>query len=192
MLRSLLASRRVVRLAALLAALLVAPSLFAGMAFDDFFQKLRAQGRDPFGHQPLDIFTFCYRWTVPREGITLPASAHVLSLSMDSVEVERIAEDAITVRTGAPFLSELSSQLFRNARDPLLLGERTSFGEIEAHVSETTRNVATGVTFRFSESLGTRGHRFVAWDGGRFVAFELPAIGTRVRVGEDRPAWLRP
>ena len=49
-----------VLLAAVLATLLVAPSLFAGLAFDDFFQKLRAQGKDAFGHHPLDIFTFCW------------------------------------------------------------------------------------------------------------------------------------
>ena len=133
-----------------------------------------------------------YRWAVPREGVTLPRSGHVLSLSMDSVEIERTTEDEIIIRTGAPFLAELSSKLFRNDEEPLALGERTRFGEIEAEVSEATRGVATGVTFRFSDAVGTRGHRFVAWDGDRFVEIALPPIGSRMRVGKDRPAWLRP
>ncbi|MBL8744673.1 MAG: hypothetical protein JNK04_26370, partial [Myxococcales bacterium] len=47
-------------LAAFLGVLLASPSLFAGLAFDDFFQLLRAQGRDGFGHHPIDIFTFCW------------------------------------------------------------------------------------------------------------------------------------
>lgn len=133
-----------------------------------------------------------YRWTMPRDGIALPASGHVLSVSMDSVEIERIAEDTIIVRTRAPFLSDFSSKLFRSDKEPLALGERAAFGNIEAEVSELTHDVATGVTFRFAETVGTRGHRFVAWDGVRFVEIDLPPIGARTRVGKDRPSWLLP
>src|SRR5688572_30008975 len=46
--------------APLLAVLLTLPSLFSGLAFDDFLQRLRARGEDPFGHHRLDIFNFCW------------------------------------------------------------------------------------------------------------------------------------
>jgi hypothetical protein len=134
-----------------------------------------------------------YRWSVPREGVTLPRSGHVLSLSMDSVEVERIADDAIIVRTRAPFLAELSSKLFRSERSPLVLGDRVELGLLEAEVSEMgPRGLATGVTFRFSGEPGVARHRFVAWDGDRFVEVQLPSVGSRMRIGKDRPASLLP
>jgi len=134
-----------------------------------------------------------YRWSIPRDGVDTAATAHVLSLSMDSVEIERLDASSIVVRTRGPFLSEMSAQLFRSDREPLVLGEKASFHDISAEVSEMgPHGLATGVTFRFAKPLSDARYRFVAWDGEGFVELAMPAEGFTVRAGKDRAAWLLP
>ncbi len=57
-LRARLGEPRIPRVAAAVAAVLLVPSLFTGLALDDYVHRLRAVGALPVGSR-LDLFTFC-------------------------------------------------------------------------------------------------------------------------------------
>ena len=60
--------------------------------------RLHARGYGPVPN----IFLSAYRWNVQQNGVELPPSARLLSVSLDSVEVQRVDASTVTVRTRGP------------------------------------------------------------------------------------------
>ncbi|MEM7583577.1 MAG: hypothetical protein AAF560_09380 [Acidobacteriota bacterium] len=133
----------------------------------------------------------------------LPASKRVVILgsSIFSMNVHRTDAQTLVVRpvvgylspVGTPppgsqppiaspaFLFQMLDHLFRDvASDPFVTGDRIELSELAIEILEAESGRPMAVAFRFAVPLEDPSLRWVSWQDGVYVPFELLAIGESV------------
>lgn len=132
----------------------------------------------------------------------VPARSLILGSSLYSIAVERRGDRTLAVRPEAGFLPppgtprpgddsappvspnyvfQMLDHLFRDVRaDPLELGERIELSDVTIEVTGVEDGRPSEMSFRFARPLEDGSLRWLRWDDGVYVPFELPADGETV------------
>jgi hypothetical protein len=105
-----------------------------------------------------------------------PARLRILGTVMAEVEVTRVAEDRLRVRTEGGYLEGRGHHLTWKPGQRRDTGFRIDLGDMVAEVVEATvdgRPMTVDFTFRGP----LQGVRWVTWVGDRYQPFEVPAVG---------------
>ena len=117
------------------------------------------------------------------QGVPHPAHLYVLSSASSPIEVRRSGPMTLTVTPEHGFLYTPLEQHYRGAAT-MALGERVELSAMTAIVeARGADGRPASVKFSFGGDKGR--YRFVKWDSGRFVPFELPAEGESVTLPEE-------
>ena len=88
---------------------------------------------------------------------------------------------------GVQYVFQTFDLLFRDER-PFEVGERIELTDCAIEiVAVTADGRPASVAFRFDRALEHDAFRWVCWDDGKYAAFQLPAVGEKVKLPPARP-----
>lgn len=134
----------------------------------------------------------------------LPEDAFVLGSGLHSTEIRRLDANTLVVACAGGFLAEPGSpepgreheqplfdtrygfamldQLYRG-RKPMRVGERIELNGVSAEIRAiTTDGRPAEVGFHFAQALDDPNYRWLRWQDGLYVPFELPREGGAIRL----------
>ncbi len=136
-----------------------------------------------------------------QKGVRGPARSLVLGSSVFSMTVERLDESTLSLRprtgylapVGTPppgvpapkaspaYMFQMLDHLFRDIkRDPFEVGDRLELTDLTIEIRAVEDGRPMDVRFRFAQPLEDPSLRWVRWDNGIYVPFELPTVGESV------------
>lgn len=142
------------------------------------------------------VATVAHGWHAPK--------TFVLSASIYDTEITRTGDASLLIRprggflrtTGSPHPAGIENagagldtrrvllmldHLFRDlARDPFLVGDRVALDGVTLEIVEEEAGRPLAVACLFADSLENQRRRWLAWRGGRYEPFPLPAVGETV------------
>lgn len=105
-----------------------------------------------------------------------------LAGTRERVELRRVDEQAVSLRTPKGFLSEPFDRIYRSPSEPMPVGSSVFVGSAEASVDAVdARGVPTAATFRFIWPLDSPKLHFVEYRDGEYREISAPKPG-EVRV----------
>ncbi len=114
-------------------------------------------------------------------GDTTPSNVRGLTFGPGTVSVQRRDERTVIVTPSAGFDSEPVSWLFRRPGSFHTPGERVVLSDMTARVEAVTADGRPAVVaFRFEVPIEQSGDLWLAWKGGQWVRFPVPAVGETV------------
>lgn len=121
-------------------------------------------------------------------GHTTPRGMVSLAVGTRPCEVLREREDAVVVTAPGGFLQGPTDFLERDPEVRMPVGTRFQLSDVTIDVLRVTdAGVPDVARFTFVGGAADARYRWVRWLGGRYVPFELPAVGTSVRVEAQAP-----
>jgi hypothetical protein len=121
-------------------------------------------------------------------GHTTPRGMVSLTVGTRPCEVLRESESAIVVTAPGGFLQGPTDFLERDPERLIPVGTRIQLSDVTIDVLRVTESKIPDVArFTFEGGAADARHRWVRWLGGKYVPFELPAIGASVRVEGQAP-----
>ncbi len=127
-------------------------------------------------------------------GGTMPSSTLQLVASTDSIEVERLTDRKLRIRTNTPILSRPWQQIFRYPREhPFKQGDRVNVNSVVVDILEATSDGKPYLfEFTFEKALDDESYYWMTYHDGRLVPFELPGYGEVKRLeGLDAQRMLK-
>lgn len=122
------------------------------------------------------------------EGRPAPAQVRLLSTAMAPLAVRRLDAQAVVVRREDGFLSHAMERMFLAPDRAWTVGDKVELPGFTAEVvSLTAEGLAREVAFRFPVALEDESLRWFTMRGGKFVPFEVPAVGDEVVVDPGPP-----
>ncbi|MET0413375.1 MAG: hypothetical protein ABW217_18855 [Polyangiaceae bacterium] len=110
----------------------------------------------------------------------------VLSMAPQAQQLTRTRETGFELAVmQRPRGGNIFEQLFRDADDPLRVGQRVLLPELAVSVSETSAGLFTRIHFEQLSSLEVSAVCFMVWRAGRLQALPMPAIGQSVRIEHE-------
>jgi hypothetical protein len=116
-------------------------------------------------------------------GVPRPERLYVLAGASSKIRVVRSATNSLTLTPEQGFVYTPLEQHYRGATS-MRAGGRVVLGAMTATVESQTSD-ARPATVKFSFEGPPARYVFVKWDGGRYVPFELPAVGQAVTLPEE-------
>jgi hypothetical protein len=109
-----------------------------------------------------------------------PRRLRALGFGAVRTTVERLDDRSLELRYKGGILQTRLMQLYRDARIPMVVGEKIELTGLSIEVTEVTGDGRlSAARFRFDESLDSPRLQFVYWDGDGFAPFTIPPIGQR-------------
>ena len=169
------------------------------------------EGRDPEDRELIVVatpsaFTALGAGVIQALGDTpRPRRTRVLASGIYGAEVERTEAQTLVVRPVGGFLRPHSAaephevccsprvdprrifllvdSLFRDLEnDPFQVGDQLAFEGIDIEILEADEGRPLAASFRFAEPLESERWVWRVWRDGRFLPFDLPAVGSRVEI----------
>jgi len=119
------------------------------------------------------------------EGLPLPRHVRVLGPSLQAVDLTRLDERRLLLRSRDGYLRYAFDQLFRPRHRPFAPGDRVELTGMTAEITSLTPDGRPAeVTFRFAVPLEDPSLRWLRWDdaSGRFVTFTPPPVGQTMKL----------
>jgi hypothetical protein len=117
------------------------------------------------------------------EGGPLPRRIRALAAGGDPIELSRVDERTLQVRYDGGLLGRPLSELFRDRRLPMKVGDRVDLAGLGIEVlAITPEGRAETVRFRFEDSLDAASLLFYRWENAGFRRMTLPAVGETVHL----------
>jgi hypothetical protein len=107
----------------------------------------------------------------------MPQRSICLAPGSRAVEVQRVDERAVLVRTPGGFVQNEMDGLVRDPRDPMPVGTRIELTGLVIEITSAVDGRADAAIFRFDAPLEDRSLRWMRWDGTDFVDFAPPSVG---------------
>jgi hypothetical protein len=107
----------------------------------------------------------------------MPQRSICLAPGSRAVEVQRVDDRAVLVRTPGGFVQNEMDGLVRDPRDPMPVGTRIELTGLAIEITSAVDGRADAAIFRFDAPLEDRSLRWMRWDGTDFVDFAPPAVG---------------
>ncbi|MDX1997075.1 MAG: hypothetical protein SF066_05095 [Thermoanaerobaculia bacterium] len=119
----------------------------------------------------------------------VPRALRALSQGPTPVELVRLDDQTLRIDVPAGLYGGQLGGLFRGPRQPFRVGEEVTVPGMTVTIDAVDdRGVPQRATYRFTVPLEDPSLRWVAWQGGRFVAITPPAAGEVLRL---EPAVLK-
>ncbi len=115
------------------------------------------------------------------EGRALPGRLRALATGPVALEVSRLDERTLRLRSDAGFPAGLTDSVYRG--DPFRPGETVALPGLTVVVEDVDAGgLARGARFTFDVPLEDRRLAWYAWSNGRYVAFAPPAVGRALEL----------
>lgn len=118
-------------------------------------------------------------------GAGLPQSARVLSVGAGAITIERSDADRLILSVEpamAPVPLDAAAPAFALASARFAEGDEIEIEGFHARIDAVTSGRAARVEFTFDVPCENESLRWVAWDGGAYRPFAVPAVGETVRM----------
>jgi hypothetical protein len=110
------------------------------------------------------------------EGLSVARSQAVLATGVVEIEVERLDEQTLMVRSNGGYPSGITDPVYRSR--PFEPGERIELPNLTVEVRGVNpEGLVTEASFRFDLRLEDPSLRWVHWQDGALVPFQPPAVG---------------
>jgi hypothetical protein len=114
------------------------------------------------------------------DGKPAPRSVLMLAPGTTSLVLERSSEDTLTIAAENGWIGSAFDNVYRNATKPFPENYTVTLSDVRIQVVETTLDGRPEkARFVFARGLEDASLRWVLYDDGRYVPFELPAVGER-------------
>ena len=113
-----------------------------------------------------------------------PAHLYLLASASSALEIRRPSQATLEIEPARGFLETPLDRHYRARAGTWVDGEKVA---LTGMVAEIERRAPDGrpKSVAFSFPLPAERYRFVVWENGRFVPFELPALGASVSLPEQ-------
>lgn len=127
------------------------------------------------------------------DGTSMPRSALFLAPGTTSLVLERLSKNVLAIRAEDGWLTSPFDIVYRAATRPFFPGYRVQLSgvRIEVRVSTPDGRPQT-VHFTFDRALEDDSWRWVVYENGRYVPFDVPDIGETERLDEVPFSLLAP
>jgi hypothetical protein len=135
--------------------------------------------------------TFYFAYTWGQHGRPLPRSFVPISVAPYAHDVERVADNALLLRTlGGGFLRSPSELHFRAAERPLRLGEVVQLQGLRIQVARVLAGKPDTLRLTFDRSIDDRSQVFLTSTVRGIERLAMPAVGKSVRLPRAAgPNW---
>jgi len=117
------------------------------------------------------------------EGKSAPRRLRVLAPGLTGLDISRPDERSLLVRPGGGYFNQPFDNVFRGPAHPMRLGERVVLTNMTVEITELTDDGRpAAATFGFPFPLEDAELRWVKWEDGTYVRFNLPEVGTSLSL----------
>jgi hypothetical protein len=117
------------------------------------------------------------------QGQTPPRHLRVLAPGLADLKISRPDERSLLVRPEGGYLSQPFDDVFRGAAHPMRLGERVVLTGMTVEITELTADGRPAeALFEFPFRLEDPELKWLKWEDGIYVPFDLPQVGTTLSL----------
>ena len=117
----------------------------------------------------------------------------VLATGPVELELRRVDERTIAIRSDQGFPSGFTDRVYRNDDQQFAPGQKIQLPGMDVEIIAIhDENLVREAVFRFDVPLEDRSLRWFRWDAGAFVSFQPPGIGDTIRLEPARFSVVAP
>lgn len=121
-------------------------------------------------------------------GDTVPRAMLGLATGTRPSSIRRVSADAVEVTAPGGFFQWATDYLVRDPEVPLPVGTRFRLSDVTIEVLRATpAGIPDVARFTFDGGVDAARYRWVRWEGGRYVPFTPPPVGTTESIAPRAP-----